>query len=151
MFKRRVRELNHKKGVSGMRLRFAVIMVLIVFVSFSGCKLADEEEKGSCKFVVYSYGAGFEGVYTIDGDKMVAFKQDESSGGTSYYIYEVTFELPISISITANAVSTSTSSIVIQIFQDSDQVKTNTVSRDDPDDKIVNTVDYKFESTEKEE
>jgi hypothetical protein len=131
-----------------MRLKYAIMMVLIVFVSFSGCKIGAEDEKGSCKFVVYSYGAGFEGVYTIDGDKMVAFKQDAASGGTSYYIYEVSFELPTSISISANALNSSTSSIVIQIFQDSEQVKTNTVSRDDPDDIIVNSVDYKFVSTD---
>jgi hypothetical protein len=127
-----------------------MLMILIVFIIFSGCSLADEEEKGSCKFVVYSYGAGFEGVYTIDGDNMVAFRQDKSSSGTSYYIYEVVFELPTTISITANALNASTSSIVIQIYQDSDQVKTNTVSRDDPDDIIVNSVDHKFVSTEEE-
>lgn len=133
-----------------MKLKGAFAAVVFILVMLSGCDLGNKEKKGSCKFLVYSYGDGIDVLYRIDGESYPTIKQDVADGTSSYYIVEEDFELPTTISITANALSLSTSSIVIEIYQNDKIVKSNTVNMIDSNVKIVNSLNYEFSSSDSE-
>lgn len=131
-----------------MKLKGAFAAVVFIFVMLSGCDLGNTDKKGSCEFLVYSYGDGIDVLYRIDGKSYPTIKQNNPDGETAYYIVDKDFELPSTVSITANALSLSTSSIVIEIYQNDKIVKSNTVTKTDPDVKIVNSLTYEFGATD---
>ena len=133
-----------------MKLKGAFAALVLLFAILPGCNLGDDDKKGSCKFIVSSYGDGFDVMYRIDGESYPTIKQNKPDGSTAYYIIDMDFELPTTISITANALSLSTSSIVIEIYQNDKIVKSNTVNKTDPDVQIVNSVNYQFSSSDSE-
>ena len=131
-----------------MKLKGAFAAVVLIFVMLSGCDLGNKDKKGSCEFLVYSHDDGIEVMYRIDGKSYPTIKQNKPDGESAYYIIDKDFELPTTISITANALSLNTSSITIEIYQNDKIVKSNTVNMIDPDVKIVNSLNYEFSSSE---
>jgi len=134
-----------------MKLKGAFAAVVFIFVILSGCDLVNADKQGSCKFLVYSYGDGVDVLYRIDGKSYPTIKQDQPDGESSYYIVDKDFELPTTISITANALSLNTSSITIEIYQNDKIMKSNTVTKTDADVKIVNSLNYEFGSSDSAE
>jgi hypothetical protein len=117
----------------------ARIMILAVSVFLSGCNLG-EKEAGSCKFHVIAYGGGFSGWYITDNDDPVPFAVDTAEDGA--YIYSKQLETPSSsICVFAQALTDSTSSISIMVYDDSDLLASNSEYKVE-DESLINEVTY---------
>ncbi|HEY1405859.1 MAG TPA: hypothetical protein VF857_04560 [Spirochaetota bacterium] len=132
-----------------MSRKLIMLMVVLLVPFIVGCQLSGEENAGSCRLSISSHGGGFEGFYTIDADDPVTFTQTTPDGGTSFFFFNVDFELPTTIVVTANGLSVNTDSITIRLYKDNKLLKENTVSASNSTivSIISNTISFDFTTT----
>ena len=118
---------------------FVTALMFCTCIFIIGCSIG-EDESGSCKFHIISYGGGFQGWYIIDNNDPVPFSIDTPDNGC--YIYSEQFETPkSSLYIFTTALTENTGSISIMLYKNDDLLASNSEYKTE-DETLINEVNY---------
>ena len=108
-----------------------ILFIVMIFSSsmfLTGCE--EPEETFSYSFEVISTGAGFFGYYNIDGGATVDFVSSPMGTTGNYFSFEKGMSSPTSLVVSATGNGTTTSSITIYIYANSEPVSSSTIVQD---------------------
>lgn len=125
--------------------RVTGIVLLFLSLLISSCEY---EESDYYNFKVISTGTtGFNGYYIVDGDTVINF--DKTTPVDTPNIYEVTLSNPTSVLVHAVEEDPATTSISVQIYQNSKMVASETQYQS-TENTIVVQLYHEFSSSESE-